>query len=226
MNEKNKIELPRCKDGKYYTSYSQINDWNSAKGFSTGLKGKQEFILKYFAGINFPDTAGFAQFGNEVENYILNREDSDKFTDEEKETLDKIQKLDLHQHEIMIPFEGFYVKGFIDDMSNDYTWIRDYKTASLNSSKKYYEDDYKQLDFYALGIRAATGVLPSKLEVCAIERLGNGFRGGRDVMSVGKEIWYIDRKTDEARLKELEEYIVKTVHEISDYYKVYKQLNK
>lgn len=223
---KDKIELPRIKDGKYYTSYSQINDWNAAKGFSTGLKGKQEFILKYFCGIDFPDTAGFAQFGNEVEDYILNRSNADKFTDEEKETLEKIQKLDVHQHEIMIPFDGFYVKGFIDDSTSDFAHIRDYKTASLNSSKKYYEGEYKQLDFYALGIRALTGVLPSKLEVCIIERNGNGFRGGRDVMSVGKEIWYIDRKTDENRLKELEEYIIKTVHEISDYYKVFKQLNK
>lgn len=223
---KNKIELPRKNDMGYYTSYSQINDWNSVKGFSTGLKGKQEFILKYFAGINFPDTAGFAQFGNEVEDYILNRGSADKFTEEEKETLKKVQKLDIHQHEIMIPFDGFFVKGFLDDCSADFKHIRDIKTASLNSSKKYYTPEYNQLDVYALGIRAATGYLPDKLEVCVVERLGNGFKGSRPVMTVGKEIWYIDRKTDENRLKELEQYIIKTVNEISEYYKIYKQLNK
>ncbi len=219
-----KIILPREKDGKYYTSYSQINDWNSIKGFNTGLEGKKEFILKYFCGREYPDTAGFAQFGTEVEDYVLNRGSPEAFSTDEKKVLETITKLDIHQHEIMIPFKDFYVKGFIDDMSADYNHIRDYKTASKNSSKKYYEDDYKQLDLYALGIKALTGKVPDRLEVVVIERLGNGFRGGRDVMTVGNEVWYIERETNEVRLKELEQYIINTVEEISEYYQIYLKL--
>jgi hypothetical protein len=110
-------------------------------------------------------------------------------------------------------------------MTPDRTHIRDYKTASEKSCKKYYEDPYEQLDVYALAVQQETGKVPKKLEVCAIERTGNGFKGGRNVLKVGENIWYIERKTSKERLAKLEDKIQQTVEEISFYYKIFKKLN-
>lgn len=221
------IDLPRkTSDGIPYTSYSQIKEWNAAKGFNTGKKGYEEFILKYFIGQSFEDTSGFAQFGNEVEAYILNKSGADKFSERERKVLDKISPLGIPQLEILIDFGEFKLKGFIDDSTPDLSHIRDYKTASLNSSKQYYEDEYRQLDVYALGVKSRTGELPSKLEVCVIERLGNGFRGGRAVMSVGDNVWYIHKPVVKDRLEYIQKHIKSTVEEISKYYSIFKKLNK
>lgn len=220
------ILLPRMKDGVPYTSYSQITSWNAAKGFSTGKPGKHEFILQYFMGKTFPDNTGFAQFGTEVEDYITSRKGATKFTTDEKKLLDSIKPLGLFQQEFWIDFKDFKVKGFIDDATPDLSTIRDYKTASASSVKQYYGPEYKQLDVYALGVKSLTKKLPKKMQVVAIERLGNGFRGGRNVMTVGSNIWVIEREVDKNKLKELEKTIVSTVKEISDYYKVYKKLLK
>lgn len=221
--------LPRKDaEGNPYISYSQIKTWNEAKGFNTGKKGRHEFIMTYFFNEDFPDINGFAQFGTEVEDYICGKEYAKSlFSSEEKQTLDKIQPLGVFQKEIKIPFsEGFYLKGFIDDSKNDFSKLRDYKTASEKSKAKYYGEDYDQLDIYALGAKQITGILPKELEVCVIERLGNGFRGGRSVMTVGKNIWYIPRETNEKRIQTLKENIIRTVEEISKYYEVFLKLNK
>lgn len=222
-----KIVLPRQdKDGNYYVSYSALKAWTEKKGFNTGRLGKEEFIRNYFFGEIYPDTNGFATFGSQVEDYICGKpEAKEHFTAKEKETLDKITPLGVFQHEFKLQFDNFYVKGFIDDLTPDYKLLRDYKTASENSKAKYYEDDYNQLDIYALAIQQDFGFIP-QLEVAVIERIGNGFRGGRDVMTVGEQIWYIPRTTTEAKLLELKEYIINTTKEISDYYKVFLKLNK
>lgn len=219
--------LPRTdKEGNSYISYSQIKLWNEAKGFNTGLPGKQEFIRSYFLGEQYPDKGGFGTFGDDVEQYVTERKGDEKFTDAERATLDQIQPLGVFQKEINIPFDGFYVKGYIDDATADLTKIRDYKTASEKSKTKYYEDDYWQLDVYALAIKKETKKLPKELEVCIIERLGNGFKGGRNIMTVGQNIWYVQRKTNLTRLKQLEDFIIKSTNEISEYYKVFLKLNK
>lgn len=222
------MNLPRKdENGTPYISYSQIKAWNEAKGFNTGGLGRHEFILTYFLSQNYGDKNGFAQFGTDVENYICGDVNAKcLFTDKEKETLDKIAPLGTFQQKIKIPFEeGFYLTGYIDDTNHNFTKIRDYKSASEKSKAQYETDEYKQLDIYALGIKDLTGKLPKELEVCVIERIGNGFRGGRDVMSVGENIWYIKRETNTKRLKELKEYIVKTALEISKYYTIFQKLN-
>lgn len=219
------IQLPRTDgDGVPYISYSQIKMWNETKGFNTGGLGRHEFIRSYFLGEDFPDKGGFAQFGTEVEGYITERKYAENFTEPEKKVMDSIQTLGVFQHEIKIPFDGFYVKGFIDDATEDFSIIRDYKTASNSSRKKYDEPDYYQLDLYGLYVFTTKGHIPD-LEVCVIERIGNGFKGGRDVMRVGENIWNVKRATDLQRLETLEKMIKTTTNEISDYYKVFLKLN-
>jgi hypothetical protein len=221
-----KIILPRVdKDGVPYISYSQVKLWNEEKGFNTGLPGRQEFMRGYFLGEEFPDKGGFGTFGADVEDYITLRKGAEKFTDAELETLNKIEPLGVLQKEMVIQFDGFYLKGFMDDATPDLVKIRDYKTASNNSRKKYEEDSYWQLDVYALAVKKETGKLPKELEVCIIERLGNGFKGGRGAMTVGQNIWYIPRKTNKERIKSVEENIINTAKEISEYYQVFLKLN-
>ena len=134
---KNNIVLPRTDDeGNYYISYSQIKNWNSDKSFNLGILGKLEYILQYFFGEDFGDM-GWAEFGKDVEDYITERKQASKFNDTEKKTLESIETLGVYQQQIKIDFDGFYLLGYIDDMNVDRTHIRDYKTASLNSSKQY-----------------------------------------------------------------------------------------
>lgn len=219
--------LPRKdKEGKYYLSYSQISTWASLKGFNTGRPGYQEFIRSYFFGEEHGDEQGWAQFGSEVEDYICARKGAENFTEDERKVLETIEPLGLFQHEIMIPFDGFYLKGFIDDAKPDFSKLRDYKTASEKSSQKYYGEDYKQLDIYALHVYKQNGFIPD-IEVCVIEREGNPFRGGgRSVLKVKEKVWYIPRTTDGIKLQKLQEYIIKTAQEISECYKIYLNLNK
>jgi hypothetical protein len=221
------IKLPRKdKDGRYYISYSQLSSFNEKKGFNTGLSGKIEYIRSYFLGEKFEDINGFATFGQEVESYITDRTCADKFTNKEKEVLETIIPLGTFQKEFKLDFGEFYVLGFIDDCNNNLTKIRDYKTCSKKSGEKYTKDDYYQLDIYAMAIKQETGKLPKELEVCCIEREGNGFKGGRDVMNVANDVWYIQRKTTKERQDYLKKYILETAMEISKYYTIFEKLNR
>jgi hypothetical protein len=48
----------------------------------------------------------------------------------------------------------------------------------------------------------------------------------RDLLRAGKEVWYIDRKTTEERLFQIEMDVRRTVEQISDMYKTYLSLQK
>jgi hypothetical protein len=221
----NKIVLPRTtKEGKPRVSYSQVKNFNAIKSFNLGVEGKLEYMVDYFLGYTFPDV-GWGEFGQDTEDYIGERAGADKFTDAEKSVLEKIEPLGVLSDKFSIDYGEFVLTGIIDDRSEDWSKIRDYKTASKNSSKQYYEDDYVQLDIYALAGLEITGVIP-ELEVCVIERKGNAmFGAGRDALKVGKEIWYIPRQTSEERLDAIKQNIFKTVVEISEYYKLFLKLN-
>ena len=170
---------------------------------------------------------GWAQFGSEVEDYIWERKHDDKFTDMEKVVLESIEPLGVFQKEILIEYDGFGVLGYIDDATKNFKHIRDYKTCSKNSSKKYYEEDYYQLDLYAMWVEQAFGYLPDTLEVLMIERIGNPFKGGgRDVLQVGMESWSHFRHTNRERLDWLREDIRRTAHEISRAWEVYQKMLK
>lgn len=221
-----KFELPRLgEDGRYSISYSQIKLWHDIKGFSTGLMGRMEYIRSYMLGEEYKDW-GWGQFGTEVEDYICERQWADKFTDEEKATMKKVIPLGNFQVPIEIDFKDFIFKGFKDDTNDDESILRDYKTASVKSKEQYYGEDYKQLDLYALDTLKKTGNLPKELQVTIIERNGNAFRGGRDVLTVGENIWEVQREVDKVRIDSMENLIVETAKEISEYYAVFNELNK
>ena len=130
--------LPRQdKEGNYYLSYSSISLWNDIKGFSTGRPGKEEFIRSYFFGEEYGDAMGWALFGSQVEDYICKRIGAENFTEEERKILETIVPLGDFQHEVHIPFDGFYLKGFIDDIAPDFKKIRDVKRGYMVSYRTF-----------------------------------------------------------------------------------------
>lgn len=220
------IELPRTDEaGKPRISYSQVKLFNDPKSFNLQVEGELEYMAIYFLNHSFSDT-GWGQFGKDVEAYIADREKADCFTDKERATLEKIEPLGVTSDKFSVDFGEFVLTGIIDDRLEDWSKIRDYKTASKNSKKQYETNKYVQLDLYAMAAIQETGKIP-ELEVCVIERKGNAnYGGGRDALTVGSNIWYIDRETTEERLEMLREEIRETVVRISEYYKIFKNLNK
>ena len=220
------INLPKKdEEGVCTISYSQVSSWNEVKGYNTKMLGKKEYILKYFLGVEFDDV-GFGEFGTKVGESLENNSFTE-FSPEETKTLKKVNRLDLFERKVKIDFkeEGFYLYGYIDTCTEDLMHIKDYKTASENSKKKYSTDGYFQLDIYALGVFEETGKYPEKMDVEIIERKGNAFRGGLSALSIGTDIWIIDRKVIPQRLKEIKSNILKTAKEISGYYSIYQKLN-
>ncbi len=221
-----KIELPKQnKKGKPTISYSQYSLFKSLSSFNLKDEGYKEYVVKYFLGYKFADK-GWAEFGNDVEDYICKREKSEKFKEEEKKVLNKIEPLGIFQDKFEIDFGDFTLNGIIDDRAEDWSKIIDYKTCSLKSLQQYKTDDYTQMDFYAMKAIEVTGNIP-EMEVCAVERLGNCYyEGGREVLTVGENIWRVDRCTTQERLELLKEDLFLVVYQISELYKVFLKTNK
>lgn len=232
MEEESTVFLPKVYKGgnekfvgKPMISWSQIETWNDKQGFNTGLKGNQEYILKYFSGATFPDM-GWGQFGTEAEGYICERQYVENFTEEERAVLDTIEPLGVFQQEVLVDFGEFVVLGYIDDASPDFKRIRDYKTKSESSKKDLHEDKKHQLELYALWVLQEYGFVP-EAEYCVIERLGGAEcmkGGGREVLKIGKQVWYEPYTIAEGRLEETKQLVLNSVKEISAAYRTFKKV--
>lgn len=221
------LHLPKSDEKGPTVSYSQINLWNSLEGFDLKASGKYEYILKYFFGHEFPDNmmSIFADFGVEVEDFITEGKSAHMFTAEEQYLLKKVPILGgtfQQKVELELP-ENIRLIGYIDDCLNDLTIIDDIKTASYNSSQKYYKDDYYQLDIYGMWVKQQTGKYPTA-RVKIIERLGSPFKEGRSGLSVGENFWIHERELSDARSKMITDYIMSTCEDISKHYKAYLDL--
>ena len=80
-----------------------------------------------------------------------------------------------------LDFGDFYIKGYIDSISNDFKHLTDYKTGGINKEEKYLNDDYNQLQIYCLSIMQEYGIKPDLATVEYIYRGGNPYK---------KEIYY------------------------------------
>lgn len=233
--------------GKPMISFSQVETWNDKKGFNTGLLGKYEYMRKYFMGETYPDM-GWGQFGNETEAFVtlhdkqpheleqLPPEDREallsamaNFNADEKKFLKTIKPLGNFQTEVIIDFDSFILLGYIDDHSDDYKHLRDYKTKSESGMKKLKSPSNYQLDVYSLYCMRELDIMPERAEYTVIERLG-GLAcmkgGGRNSLSVGNQVWTVEREITKERLKETENLILKTAKDISDHWKTFQKFNK
>jgi len=215
------IKLPKEKDGRPVTSYSQISLWNDKSSFNLKTEGKIEYIRKYFFGEKYEDEFGWAEFGRKVED-ALEANDFSSFTEKEIEVLKQVKTYPVFQKEMTIDYGDFDLFGIIDNCTEDLSEMQDFKTASENSAKKYNSPDYKQLTIYTSAIYRQTKKLPKKVKVCVIERKGNPMKG--EILTVGEKTWDIDKKITKTDIKKVDEYVIKTVKDISETYKVFEKL--
>lgn len=201
------------KQGEYYLSYSQVSSF---------LKNKKDYFKRYFFGEGIDFTA-YLDFGKDLGEAIA-KGDYSNYKPSEQKLLNQIVRLDEFEKEIRIDFDGFHIIGYIDSNCKDYDHIIDYKTAGIGKEAQYTEEDYIQLQLYALGIKQQYGKVPKRAEVHAIERLGNAYKG--EPLTVGNNINIIPIDISEERLTFAKETVERAAKEISDYYQIFLQLNK
>ncbi len=163
------MDLPKKdKQGKSYLSYSQISLFRI---------DRQEYKEVYINNKPFKGNE-YTDFGSKV-GKALEYNDFSEFTGNEATILKLCTRLDLFERKTILNYDkdNFYIKGFIDTINNDLTHIIDYKTGGKQKEFKYSEDNYIQIQLYALSIMQETGVKPSKGTVEFIRRKGNAFKG-------------------------------------------------
>jgi hypothetical protein len=201
------MDLPKKdKYGNSYVSYSQLSTFkNSQKDYY------ERYILnKPFEGNEYTD------FGSKV-GEALEKNNFDLFDDKEKETLNKVTRLDEFERKCVLKYEGFYVLGFIDTNSFDLSEIIDYKTGGKKKEFQYLKDDYHQLHLYALALRQETGITPTKASVEFIRRTGNAFKGEK--LRVGNELIKTEINISIKNLTRVYWETLRTVKEINRFYK-------
>ena len=201
------MNLPKKdKFGGGYLSYSQINMFK---------RDKQEYKEVYIDGRPFEGNA-YTDFGSKVGESIENN-DFSLFMNREKETLKKVRRLDEFERKTILKYDDFYIIGFIDSNTSDYSEIIDYKTGGKKKEFQYSKSEYTQLCLYALSLRQETGITPSKAYVNFIRREGNAFRGEALTVST-EEPKLIEVDISIERLTNVYWDTLKTAKEISQFY--------
>lgn len=223
--------------GMPYVSNSQVSTYMGKSGFNTWKPGHLEWIQNKLLGFNWPDV-GWAQFGKEVETVIREEEGYEQhlgnFSEKELEILKSVEPLGLYERHVIVDFteHGFIVIGFIDDMTphNNETMtvdkIRDYKTASVSSSKRYGGKNDFQCDLYVKGTEQL-GYKVGGFEYYIIERGGGGPLFNNK--SLGRGVLTVDGilGIKEVVLKEwevVENHFVEAAKEMQRHNRMYKKL--
>lgn len=207
------MNLPiKDKNGNSYLSYSAINSF---------YKDRAQFIKTYILKEPFKGNP-YTDFGNKV-GKALEKNDFTGFHEIEVNVLSKVERLDLFEHRININFDSFYLVGYIDTASFDLTKIIDYKTGGNGKELQYFESDYTQMCYYALGIRQETGINVKSASVEFIRRVGSPRTG----LFVGNEPSIkIPVDVSENKLKQVYWQTIKMAKEIEVFYENYLQLSK
>lgn len=205
------------KEGMPYLSYSQISKWK---------KSKRDYIRSYFFNED-DDNAGlqkYGDFGHKVGEAFENN-DYSAFEPDEIEFLKTIPKYDEFEREIRLRMDGFYVVGYIDTNTSCLKKIADYKTGDISKKREDYEsDDYIQLEIYAAALEQETGTLPESVEVFLIGRSGNAFNNEELILT--KEFITINRTVVPEKIEVVKNMVQEVAEEISDYYRLFLELNK
>lgn len=205
------MELPKKdKYGVNRLSYSQI---------SLFKKDKESFYKRYVLGEKFNGNE-YTDFGSRV-GKALETNDFSNFDYIEQETLKKITRLDEFERPIFLRYTDFYVVGYVDTNNYDLSEIIDYKTGGKMKEFQYMEDEYNQLQIYALGIKQETGFAPKKASVEFIRRRGNLYKGQR-LMVDDEEPIKIDVDLSNNKLQSVYMDVFRTANEISEFYKLNK----
>jgi len=202
------MDLPKKdKYGVNRLSYSQI---------SLFKKDKDSFYKRYIIGEDF-QTNEYIEFGTKMGN-ALEINDYSNFDYIEQETLKKVTRLDEFERPIFLKYTDFYLVGYIDTNTSDLSEIIDYKTGGQKKEFQYMNEEYNQLQIYALGIKQETGLVPKKASVEFIRRVGNLYRGER-LMVGDEEPIKIEVDLNIKKLQNVYSDILNTAIEIDKFYK-------
>ena len=202
-----KIILPKeDKKGNSRLSYSQIKCFK---------ENKREYVKRYILKDDFYVNK-YMTFGSKVGNAIESN-CYDCFSDSEKETLLKVERLDEFEKFVTLDFGGFVMYGYIDSSSYDLKKIIDYKTGSKGKHYKYLSLDYTQLHYYALALRQEYGVTPDIAQVHYITREGNPYRGV-DLTVSDEEPLVLNIDISYERLKKVYWETINLAFEIESFY--------
>jgi hypothetical protein len=202
------MELPKKdKHNISYLSYSQI---------STFKRSPEDYYNQYILNMPFEGNE-YTSFGTKV-GEALEKNDYSLFSENEKRVLTKAKRLDVFERKTILEYDGFYVIGFIDSLSYDFTEILDYKTGGVGKNYEYSKDDYYQLQIYALSIRQETGITPQKGTVQFITRGGN-INKGESLQVKNTPIIEINIDLSIERLRKVYWGVLNTAKQISQFYK-------
>jgi len=186
------MNLPKKdKHGVSILSYSQI---------ATFKKSKADFYDRYILQKPFEGNE-YTYFGLKV-GEALEKNDFSLFSDPEKTILKQVTRLHEFERSVFLEYKdhGFYLVGYIDTISEDFTRIIDYKTG------------------YALAIKQDLGLDVKDASVEFIRRGGNAYRGQKLFVKDEKPI-VIPQDLSEERLKHVYWDILSTAKEIEKFYK-------
>jgi len=201
------MELPKKdKNGNSYLSYSQI---------SLFKRDKEQYYKTYVINEPFKSNE-YIEFGNKV-GIALEKNNFCDFEERESKILRKVTRLEHFEQPVFLRYENFYVVGYVDTCSSDYTHIIDYKTGGKNKHIQYTKEDYWQLPIYALAIRQGTGNIVSNAQIEFIERSGNLYYG-EDLKVSDSQPLVIDIDVSEDRLKYIYWEIPKLASQIEEFY--------
>lgn len=210
-----KIILPKeDKKGNSRLSYSQIKCFKESK---------KEYIKRYILKESFYVNK-YMTFGNKV-GKAIEANCYDNFSDDEKQTLLKVERLDEFEKFVVLDFGGFMMYGYIDTCSLDMSRIIDYKTGSINKHHKYLNPDYNQLHYYALSLRQQYGITPISAQVNYIIREGNPYKGVNLRVSKEKPI-LLNIDISEKTLNKVYWDTIEIAKEMESFYLKYLETNK
>lgn len=176
------MNLPtKDKYGNSFLTYSQI---------SCFLSNEKEYINTYILNKPFYQNK-YIRFGSKIDKAITNN-DFSVFDNNEVKVLESVTRLDIFQKRTHLKFDSFYVTGKIDTISNDFKKLIDYKTGSEGKEIKYKNDNYNQLQYYALSIMQEYNIKPELAWVEFITRI-NGDKlkvSNKPVIKINCDISY------------------------------------
>lgn len=208
------MDLPKKdKNGKNKLSYSQISCFH---------KSKNEYYNRYIKKEPFLDNP-YAKFGRDVENAI-EKKDFSSFSNKEKLVLNKVTRLDVFQKFVMYESNLFNLYGYIDTCKKDFSEIVDYKTGGKNKEFKYINEEYIQLEIYAMCILQMTGRIPNKASVEFIRRGGNIYKGQK-LFVKDEPILKIEKNINHSKIMDTMLFVEQTARDISKFYKKNKWKN-
>lgn len=239
-----KLELPKrfeYKEGVTNPLYKKYDAWNkiSYSQYTSFKDYKMGYLRDYILDMREEGSGIFASFGSNCGDY-LNPFDVgvyDMLSEADLIILDKIKnnhpKNAEFEFEIIISLEPFglektVLQGFTDRQhitEESLTEITDYKTLTIKNKRAFYEsEDYQQTNVYGYGLEEL-GHKIGKVYVTGLGRSGNNTKKeDKNVLRLSGEIVIIDRPYIRENGIKAMEGIAKTCIDISDYYKLYKEV--